>query len=61
MSERKVDARQYKGFTIETIEQDSGRKTYDIRDSNGNIVEWAAYNLSVAKATVNAILESNKG
>lgn len=47
----------YKGYTIVKVTQPSGRVTYDIQDGAGFPVEWAHERLSVARATINAIVE----
>ena len=51
--------RNYRGFIIQTVTQDSGRKTYDIRESDGTPWEWALGSLKIAKATIDAELESS--
>lgn len=48
--------RKYRGYIIETVTQDSGRKTYDVRTKDGVPVDWASESLAVAKAVVDATL-----
>lgn len=56
-AETVTSARRYRGYIIETVTQDSGRKTYDIRTADGEIVEWAAERLVIAKAFIDATID----
>lgn len=53
-----TSSRRYRGYVIETVAQESGRKTYDVRTKDGEPVEWASESLAVAKAVVDATLGS---
>lgn len=54
-----ASSRRYRGYVIETVTQESGRKTYDVRTTSGEIVEWASERLAVAKALIDAIVDED--
>ena len=49
-----VATRKYRGFVIETVQQESGRKTYDVRTLDGELVELGCERLAVARAHADA-------
>lgn len=54
-----TSSRKYRGYVIETVTQESGRKTYDVRTADGVIVEWASERLAIAKAFIDAIVDED--
>lgn len=60
MNEQVTATRKYRGHEIRTITQPSGRKTFDIYEPAGGISEIAAESFAVAKAIVDADIESKE-
>lgn len=57
-SESVTCTRKYRGWTIATVQQSTGRKTWDIFTPAGDLDSQGYESLSVAKACVDAELDS---